>query len=190
MVFIKAHGKQFLLAGPLAAALAVFTVTACGSGGGAAAPAQGSGPGQWTAAEVSQFTAAAGSDGSASQDSCIIGYFERDMSFRNAMAVVSVEPASGTSLSNAQLKAALVSKYGAAAGDAINTQFGQVVTDSDHNCGSPGADRGPGRDDGIIVHRGLREPGRQRGERMAGAGPRRAPERAAGSRCYLRGHQH
>jgi hypothetical protein len=134
MVFIKARRKQFLLAGPLAAALTVFTVTACGSGGGAAAPAQGSGPGQWTAAEVSQFTAAAGSDGSASQDSCIIGYFERDMSFGNAMAVVSVEPASGASLSNAQVKAALVSKYGTAQGDAINTQFGQVVTDSGNNC--------------------------------------------------------
>ena len=138
MVFIKARRRQLLLAGSLAAAVTVFTVTACG-GGGPAAPAQGSGPGQWTAAEVSQFTAAAGSDGSASQDSCIIGYFERDMSFRNAMAVVSVEPASGTSLSNAQLKAALVSKYGAAAGDAINTQFGQVVTDSDHNCGGSAA---------------------------------------------------
>src|SRR5580658_901782 len=139
MVFIKAHGKQFLLAGPLAAALAVFTVTACGSGGGAAAPAQGSGPGQWTAAEVSQFTAAAGSGSSASQDSCIIGYFERDMSFGNAMAVVSVEPTSGASLSNAQVKAALVSKYGTAEGDAINAQFGQVVTDSGNNCGGSAA---------------------------------------------------
>ena len=132
MVFIKAH-RKLLLAGPLAAAVTVFTVTACG-GGGPAGPAQGSGPGQWTQAEVSQFTAAAGSGSSASQDSCIIGYFERDMSFGNAMAVVSVEPASGASLSNAQVKAALVSKYGTAQGDAINTQFGQVVTDSGNNC--------------------------------------------------------
>jgi hypothetical protein len=138
MVFIKAHRKQFLLAGSLAAVVTVCTVTACG-GGGAAAPAQGSGPGQWTQAEVSQFTAKAGSGGSVSQDSCIIGYFERDMSFANAMAVVAVEPASGASLSNAQVKAALVSKYGTAEGDAINTQFGQVVTDSDNNCGGSAA---------------------------------------------------
>jgi hypothetical protein len=137
MVFIKAH-RKLLLAGPLAAAVTVFTVTACG-GGGPAGPAQGSGPGQWTQAEVSQFTAAAGSGSSASQDSCIIGYFERDMSFGNAMAVVSVEPASGASLSNAQVKAALVSKYGTAEGDAINAQFGQVVTDSGHNCGGSAA---------------------------------------------------
>jgi hypothetical protein len=138
MVFIKAHRKQFLLAGSLAAVVTVCTVTACG-GGGAAAPAQGSGPGQWTQAEVSQFTAKAGSGGSVSQDSCIIGYFERDMSFANAMAVVAVEPASGASLSNAQVKAALVGKYGTAEGDAINTQFGQVVTDSDNNCGGSAA---------------------------------------------------
>ncbi|MGH3151144.1 MAG: hypothetical protein ACRDOB_10475 [Streptosporangiaceae bacterium] len=142
MVFIKAHRKQLLLAGPLAAAVTVLTVTACG-GGGPAAPAQGSGPGQWTKAEVSQFTAAAGSGGSASQDSCVIGYFTRDMSFGNAMAIVSVEPKSGASLSNAQVKAALVSKYGTAEGDAINAQFGQVVTDSDSNCGGSAAPSTP-----------------------------------------------
>jgi hypothetical protein len=137
MVFIKAHSKQLLLAGSLAAVTA-FTVTACG-GGGAAAPAQGSVPGRWTQAEVSQFTAAAGSGGSASQESCAIGYVERDMSFGNAMAVVSVDPASGPSLSAAQIKAALVSKYGTADGDAINAQYGQVVTDSDNNCNGSAA---------------------------------------------------
>ncbi len=138
MVFIKAQRKQLLLAGSLAVAVAAFTVTGCG-GGSAAALAQGSAPGQWTKSEVSQFTAAAGSGGSASQDSCIIGYFERDMSFGSAMAVVSVEPASGASLSAAQVKAALVSKYVTAEGDAINAQFGQVVTDSDNNCGGSAA---------------------------------------------------
>jgi len=138
MVFIKTHRKQLLLAGSLAVAVTAFTVTACGGGGGAT-PAQGSAPGQWTKAEVSQFTAAGGSGGSASQDSCIIGYFERDMSFGNAMAVVSVEPASGASLSTAQVKAALVSKYGAAEGGAINAQFGQVVTDSESSCGGSSA---------------------------------------------------
>jgi hypothetical protein len=137
MVFIKAHRKQLLLAGSLAV-VAAFTVTACG-GGSAAAPAQGSAPGQWTAAEVSQFTAAAGSGGSASQDSCVIGYFERDMSFGNALAVVSVDPSSGPSLSAAQVKAALVSKYGTAEGDGIDAQFGQVVTDSNNNCGGSAA---------------------------------------------------
>jgi hypothetical protein len=131
MVFVKTHRKQFLLAGSLAAVTA-FTVTACG--GTAAAPAQGSAPGQWTSAEVSQFKTAAGSGGSASQDSCVEGYFERDMSFRNAMAVVSVDPASGTSLSAAQIQAAVVSKYGTTEGDVINAQFGQVVTASDNNC--------------------------------------------------------
>ena len=139
MVFIKARRKQHLLAGSLAAAVTAFTVTACGGGGGVAAEAQGSAPGHWTQAEVSQFTAAAGSGGSASQDSCVIGYFERDMSFGNAVAVVSVDSASATSLSAAQVKAALVSKYGTAEGDAINAQFGQVVTDSDNNCGGSAA---------------------------------------------------
>jgi hypothetical protein len=138
MVFIKARRKQLLLAGSLAVAVTAFTVTACG-GGGAAATAQGSAPGHWTQAEVSQFTAAAGSGGSASQDSCVIGYFERDMSFENAVAVVSVDSASGTSLSTAQVKAALVNKYGTAEGDAINAQFGQVVTDSGNNCGGSAA---------------------------------------------------
>jgi hypothetical protein len=138
MVFINAHRKQLLLAGSLAAAVTVCTVTACG-GGGAAAPAQGSAPGQWTQAEVSQFTAAAGSGGSASQESCATGYVERDMSFSNAMAVVSVDPASGPSLSAVQIKAALVSKYGTAEGNAINAQYGQVVTDSNNNCGGSAA---------------------------------------------------
>ncbi len=138
MVSIKAHGKQLLLAGSLAAIVTAFTVTACG-GGGAAAPAQGAAPGQWTQAQVSQFTAAAGSGGSASQESCAVGYFERDMSFSNAMAVVSVDPASGPSMSAAQIKAALVSKYGTAEGDAINTQFEPAVTSANNNCGGSAA---------------------------------------------------
>jgi hypothetical protein len=133
MVFIKARRSQLLLAGSLAAAVTVFTVAACG-GGSAATPAQGS-PGHWTQAEVSRFTAETGSGGSASQDSCIIGYFERDMSFGNAMDVASAEPASSASLSAAQVKAALISKYGTAKGDAINAQFAQTVTDSDNHCG-------------------------------------------------------
>jgi hypothetical protein len=137
MVFIKAHRKQLLLAGSLAAAVTAFTITACG-GGGAAAPPQGA-PGKWTQAEISQFTAAAGSGGSASQESCATGYVERDMSFSNAMAVVSVDPASGPSLSAAQIEAALVSKYGTAEGDAINAQYGQVVTDSNNNCSGSAA---------------------------------------------------
>ena len=138
MVFINAHRKQLLLAGSLAAAVTAFTVTACG-GGGAAAPAQGAAPGKWTQAEISQFTATAGSGGSASQESCATGYVERDMSFSNAMAVVSVDPASGPGLSVAQIEAALVSKYGTAEGDAINAQYGQVVTDSDNNCSGSAA---------------------------------------------------
>jgi hypothetical protein len=138
MVFIKARRKQLFLAGSLAAAVTVFTVTACG-GAGPAALAQGPGPGRWTQAEVSQFTAAAGSGGNASQESCAIGYFKQDMSFENAMAVVSVDPASDASLSAAQIRAAVVSKYGTAKGDAINAQFGQVVTDSDNNCSGSAA---------------------------------------------------
>jgi hypothetical protein len=143
MEFIKAHQKQSVLAGSLAAALIAFTVTACGGGSAAtsatsATSAQGS-PGHWTAAEVSQFTSAAGSDGSASQDSCIAGYFERDTSFPNAMDVVSVAPASGPSMSAAQIKAALISKYGTAKGDAINAQLTQIVNDSNNNCGGSAA---------------------------------------------------
>ena len=132
MVFIKARRKHLLLAGSLAAVTA-FSVTACG-GGSAAAAAHGS-PGHWTQAEISQFTAEAGSGGSASQDSCIIGYFERDMSFGNAMDVASVESASSASLSAAQVKAALTSKYGTAEGGAIDAQFTQTGTDSDNHCG-------------------------------------------------------
>jgi len=135
MIFTKAHRRQLLLAGSLAAVTA-FSVTACG-GGSAAAPAQGP-PGHWTQAEVSQFTAVAGSGGSTSQDSCIIGYFERDMSFGNAMDVVSVAPASST-LSAAQIKAALISKYGTAKGDAINAQFVQTATDSNNHCAGSAA---------------------------------------------------
>ena len=138
MISIKVRTTLLLLASSLAAVVTAFTVTACG-GGSAAAPAQGAAAGQWTQAEIGQFTAAAGSGGSDSQDSCVIGYFERDMSFRNAMAIVSVDPASGPSMSAAQIKAALVSKYGTAEGDAINAQFGQVVTDSNNSCGGSAA---------------------------------------------------
>jgi hypothetical protein len=138
MVFIKAYRKQLLLARSLAVAVTAFTVTACG-GGSPATPAQGSAPGHWTQAKVSQFMAAAGSGGGSSRDSCIIGYFERDMSFGNAMAVASVDSASGPSMSAAQVKAALVSKYGTAEGGAISAQFGQVVTDADNNCGGSAA---------------------------------------------------
>jgi hypothetical protein len=135
MVSIKAHRTRLLLAGSLAAAVTAFTVTACG-GGGAAGPAQGSAPGQWTQAEVSQFTAAGGSAGSDSENSCIIGYFERDMSFGNAMAVAAVESAApGAGLSATQVKAALISKYGTAEGDAISAQYEQVLSDSVNNCG-------------------------------------------------------
>ncbi|MGH3188034.1 MAG: hypothetical protein ACRDPY_12210 [Streptosporangiaceae bacterium] len=129
MVFIKTHRTQFLLAGSLAAVTA-FSVTACG-GGSLASSAQGS-PGHWTAAEISQFTAAAGSAGSGSENSCIIGYFERDMSFEYAMDVSSVTSSSNSS--DAQVQAALISKYGSAKGGAIDAQFEQVVTDSDSNC--------------------------------------------------------
>jgi hypothetical protein len=135
MVFVKAHKKRLLLAGSLAAAVTAFTVTACG-GGGAAAPAQGSAPGQWTQAEVGQFTAAGGSAGNDSETSCIIGYFERDMSYGNAMAVAAVQSgSSGAGLSPAQVKTALVSKYGTAEGGAISAQYGQVLSDSVNNCG-------------------------------------------------------
>jgi len=137
MAFIKVNRKQFLLAGSLAAAVAAVTVTACGGSG--TAPAQGSAAGQWTKAEISQFTAAGGSGGSASQDSCIIGYFERDMSFGNAMAVVSVVPASDSSMSPAQIEAALVKKYGTAEGDAIYAQYGRVGTDASSNCNGAAA---------------------------------------------------
>ena len=136
MVSIKAHRTRLLLVGSLAAAVTAFAVTACG-GGGAAGPAQGSAPGQWTQTEVSQFTAAGGSAGSDSETSCIIGYFERDMSYGNAMAVAAVQSgSSGASLSPAQVKTAVVSKYGTAGGGAISAQYGQVLSDSVNNCGN------------------------------------------------------
>jgi hypothetical protein len=137
MVFIKTRRRQFLLAGSLAVTVTAFTVTACG-GGTAATPVQGA-PGHWTQTQDSKFTTEAGSGGTAGQDSCIIGYFERDMSFGNAMDVVSAESASSTSLSAAQLKTALISKYGTAQGGAIDGQFAQTVTDSNNHCGASAA---------------------------------------------------
>jgi hypothetical protein len=134
MMLSKAHKKQFLLTGSLAVAVTAFMVTACG-GGGAASVSQGSAPGQWTAAEVTQFTTAGGGSGSGSQNSCIIGFFKQDMSFGNAMAVVSVDPASNSSMSPAQIEAAVISKYGTTEGDAINAQFEQVINDAGSNCG-------------------------------------------------------
>jgi len=133
VVFIKAREKQFLLTGALAVAVTALTVTGCG-GGGATSLAQGSGPGQWTQSEVSQFTAAGGGAGSGSQNSCIIKYFEQDMSFGNAMAVASVDPSSDSGMSLAQIEAAVVSKYGTTEGDAINAQFEQVATDAGTYC--------------------------------------------------------
>ena len=147
MVLIKAHRKPFLLAGSLAVAVTALTVTACGGGGSTAAPAQGAtaaqgaaqaegaAPGRWTQAEVGQFTAAADAGGNVSQESCIIKYVKQDMSFGNAMDVVSVDPASDSSMSAAQVEAAVVGKYGEADGNAINAQFGQAATDADNNCG-------------------------------------------------------
>jgi hypothetical protein len=134
MVITNAHGKRFLVVGPLAVAATALAVTACG--GGPAALAQGSAPGHWSQAEVSQFTSAAGAggSGSGSQASCAIKYFERDMSFGNAMAVASVDPTSGPSMSAAQVKTALISKYGATQGDAINAMFEQAITDANSNC--------------------------------------------------------
>jgi hypothetical protein len=137
MVFSRQHSKQFLLTGTLAVAVTAFMVTGCGGSGAAAA--QGAAAGKWTKAEISQFETASGADASDSQDSCITGYFERDMSFGGAMAVVSVDPASSSSMSPAQVKAALVRKYGAAEGGTVNTQFEHVVTDSDTHCGAAAA---------------------------------------------------
>jgi len=46
----------------------------------------------------------------------------------------SVDSASSTSLSVAQVKAGLIGKYGTAQGDAINAQFAQTITDSNNHC--------------------------------------------------------
>jgi hypothetical protein len=137
MSFIRGHKHQLILAWPLAVAMTAFTITACGGGN---ASAQGA-AGHWTKAEVSRFTAASGVSGGDGQDSCAIGYFERDMSFGNAMAVVSLDPASGSNsnMSAAQVEAAVVGKHGTAEGDAINAQFERVVTDAIKNCAGSAA---------------------------------------------------
>jgi len=134
MEFIKARKQHFILTGALAVAVTALTVTGCG-GGSATSLAQGSAPGQWTSSEVSQFTAAGGGAGSGSENSCIIKYFEQDMSFGNAMAIASVDPSSDSSMSLTQIEAAVVSKYGTTEGNAINAQFEQVATDASTNCG-------------------------------------------------------
>jgi hypothetical protein len=140
MLFIKGNRNQLILAWPLTVALTALAVTACGGN----AAAQGA-PGQWTKAEVSRFTAASGVSDGDSQDSCAIGYFKRDMSFGNAMAVVSVDPASGSNsnMSVAQVEAALIGKHGAAEGGAINAQFERVVTDAEKNCAGSAASSTP-----------------------------------------------
>jgi hypothetical protein len=127
----KAHRKQFLLAGPLVAAVTAITITACG-GGSTPAFAQGSAPGHWTQAEINEFVTASGSDGD-STDSCIAVYFERDMSFGNAMAIGKV---ASDSMSTPQVGTALVAKYGTTEGDAAYSQYQQVVSDSAINCGN------------------------------------------------------
>jgi hypothetical protein len=132
MEFIKERSKRIAAATSLTAAVIATAVTACGGGGGSSL-LQGAAPGQWTQTEVSQFTAAGGTGGSSSQDSCIIGYFERDMSFGNAMAVASVAPPS-SSESNAQIESAVLSKYGTNDGSTINTQFEKVISDAAVNC--------------------------------------------------------
>jgi hypothetical protein len=141
MSFSKSHKKQLRLAGAIAAAVTALTVTACGGGGVAsvAAVASGSAAGHWTQAEVSQFTAAAIAGGDTAGGSCAVGYVKQDMSFPNAMAIAAVDPASDTSMSEAQVKAAVLSKYGTARGNAINAQFGQAATDADNNCAEPAA---------------------------------------------------
>jgi hypothetical protein len=126
MIFIKTRRNRLLLAWPLAAAVTALTITACGGSAGSAA-------GHWTSAEASKFATASGSDGNSAQDSCITGYFERDMSFGNAMSVVAVDPPS-SSMSPAQIDTALISKYGTTKGTAIDGQFKQVITDADNNC--------------------------------------------------------
>jgi hypothetical protein len=127
----KTHKKQFLLAGPLVAAVTAVTIAACG-GGSTPAVAQGSAPGHWTQAEVGEFVTASGSDDGDSEDSCIAGYFERDMSFGNAMAIGKV---SSDSMSTPQVGAALVAKYGTTEGGVIYSQYKQVISDSTINCG-------------------------------------------------------
>jgi hypothetical protein len=131
MTCIRKRSNHLVLAGSLAVAVIAASVTACGGGG--ASQAQGAAPGQWTAAEVTQFRAAGGNGGSDTQNACILGYFERDMSFGNAMAVESVAPPS-SNMSTAQIESAVVTKYGATDGAAINSQFEQVVTDATANC--------------------------------------------------------
>lgn len=132
MECIKARGTRLLLAGPLALAAVALTVTACSSGGGPSVT-PGSAPGQWTAAEVSKFVASGGSTGDASQDSCVEGSFEHDMSYGYAMAVIAVDP-QGTISSATQLESTVVSKYGATTGAAINAQLANVVEDVGSNC--------------------------------------------------------
>jgi hypothetical protein len=142
MSFIRERRNQLLLALPLAVVVTAATVTACGSGGSSGL-AQGAAPGQWTKAQVSQFAAAGGTAGSDTEDTCITGDFARDMSFGNAMAVVSVDPPSAN-MSAAQIKAALETKYGTTEGDAIDTQFEQVAADASSNCsGSAAASSAP-----------------------------------------------
>jgi hypothetical protein len=133
---ISKRGSKLVLAWSLGVAVTAATLTACG--GSASSVAQGAGPGQWTKTEVSQFTTAGGTSASGSQDSCIIGYFERDMSFGNAMDIAAVDPPS-SSMSAAQIESAVTSKYGASAGAAINAQFEQVITDAAANCADSGS---------------------------------------------------
>jgi hypothetical protein len=52
------------------------------------------------------------------------------------MALESADSPSDSNLSLAQIKAAVISKYGTTEGNAVNAQFEQVGTDVDTNCNS------------------------------------------------------
>jgi hypothetical protein len=112
-----------------AGVVVAMALTACSAGGASGPPAGSPGsPGHWTAAQKSQFLAAAGSSGNAAQDACVAKAEEATFSFTDTMAIIKATPSSGLS-SMAQLTAITVKLFGTAKGTQVaNTLVAQANT--------------------------------------------------------------
>jgi hypothetical protein len=92
-------------------------------------PAVIAAPGLWTSAQVSQFQAVEGSTGDSTRDACLAQATSSTVSFGDAMAAVSVAPASSNPTA-AQLQAALIKKYGPEEGSTIYNEMAAVAATS------------------------------------------------------------
>jgi hypothetical protein len=101
-------------------------LTACGGGSSSSSISPGAAPGQWTSADLAHFESVGGSAGQGTAvDNCIAKDVSEAMSYGDALAVVAVVPAS-TNMSGAQIKSALIAKYGQQEGSTLYTESTSV----------------------------------------------------------------